>query len=179
MTRGETRPRSVRCAKSLPVRHRDGQQYRGPYPIRPQLCLAAGVDASTRGGRRRALAPLAAAIWHASRVALLLQVLGVLAGGLAIGVLARGSGIGAPSDSRRVVGGVAIVAAVAGALLFWGNVWSIGDAFTGARKPAGAVGIRSRDVAWRGRRRKRGVPLLGGQPDGSGRHVRSGSSESP
>lgn len=66
-------------------------------------------------------------------MALLLQVLGVLAGGLAIGVLARGSGIGAPSDSRRVVGGVAIVAAVAGALLFWGNVWSIGDAFNRER----------------------------------------------
>jgi hypothetical protein len=68
-------------------------------------------------------------------MALLLQVLGVLAGGLVISAFFRGGSRGPNLDPRAV----AVVVAVAASLLFWANVLGAGKAFNNERKSLAAL----------------------------------------
>jgi hypothetical protein len=66
---------------------------------------------------------------------LLLQVLGVLAGALVISAFVRGDSRGLRPDPPAI----AIVAAIAGCILFWGQAWSVGSELNGERKHLAAT----------------------------------------
>jgi hypothetical protein len=94
-----------------------------------------------------------------------LQVLGVLAAGLLIAVIARGR---LPA-ARQYAISVAITTAIAASLLFWGHVWSAGKAFNAERKdladvssfdsstsPGANGGVNVQFLAWAKRQMRAG-----------------------